>query len=98
MQNLSWQLIEDYNKKHGLEHNQETVFYHLIEEVGELSRELYHHKNNWRHQEFDKEKFSEELVDVLDKLLILAKDYNVDIETTFENKIAKLRKRFELEN
>ena len=96
MQNQSWQVIEDYNKKHGLEHNQETVFYHLIEEVGELTRELYYNKNDWRGEEFNKEKFFEELIDVLDKLLILAKDFDVDIETAYKNKMAKFRKRFEI--
>jgi len=96
MQKKAFAIIEDYNKKHGLKHDKGTVFYHLVEEIGELSRELYHEKNNWR-AEFDKEKFAEELVDVLIQTLNLATDYEVDIEDAFKKKIEKLRQRFNLD-
>jgi len=95
LQKEAWAIIQGYNKKHGLRHNKETVFYHLIEEIGELTRELYHYKNPWR-KKFNKQRFSEELVDVVAQLLILAKDFDVDIEKVFKSKIKKLKKRFDL--
>ena len=63
-QKMSFKIIEDYNKKHNMEHNKETVFPHLVEEVGELARELNHFTNNWR-QKPDMEKVAEEMADVL---------------------------------
>lgn len=94
-QEKAYKVIEDYNKKHGLKHNKETVFYHLVEEIGELSREIYNEKNNWR-KEFNEEKIAEEIIDVLSQLLILSKDYNIDIEHEFNKKIEKLKQRFDL--
>lgn len=89
-------VLEGYNKKHNLEHNKDTVFPHLIEELGEMAREIYNEKAN-RREDFNKEKFGEELIDVLTQLLILAKDYDIDVEETFKKKISSLRERFELD-
>lgn len=96
MQKRAGSIIEEYNKMHNLQHNKDTVFHHLVEEVGELARELHHEKNPWR-AKFDKDKFSEELIDVLLQVLTLAQDYNVDIEDTFNRKMKKLRERYQLE-
>jgi NTP pyrophosphatase (non-canonical NTP hydrolase) len=95
-QKQSYQIIEDWCKKNNRKHNSETVFLHLVEEVGELSREINHKKSNWR-QDFDKKRLEEELADVLDKVFILAIDYGVDLEQAFSDKIKKLRKRFKLD-
>ena len=97
MQEEAWKVIKEYNKKHGLEHKKETVFLHLIEEIGELARELAKETNDWRKEGFSKEKVEEELVDVLAQILYFAKDQEIDIEEAFKSKILKLRKRFELE-
>jgi NTP pyrophosphatase (non-canonical NTP hydrolase) len=96
MQKMSYKIIEDWNKKHNKTHNSKTTFTHLVEEVGELARELNHYQDNWR-SEPNKEKLAEEIADVLDQLFILATDFKVDIEKAFTNKIKKLRKRFELD-
>ena len=96
LQDKSWKIINEYNKKHDIKYNKELVFHHLVEEVGEIARELHNEKSDWR-RKFNKEKFAEEVIDALAFLLILAKDYEIDIEKTFEEKIKKLKKRFELE-
>ena len=96
LQKMSIRIIDDYNKKHGLDHNGKTVFPHLIEEVGELAREINHHIDNWR-EEPNHEHLAEEMADVLDQLFVLARDYEVDLEEAFLKKIEKLKKRFELE-
>jgi len=95
-QNKSWEIIDKYNKKHNMEHKKELMFFRLVEEVGELSRQLYNEKDNWR-KNFDKENFDEELIDILVFTLIIAKDYEVNIEDVFNKKINSLKKRFELE-
>ncbi len=94
-QKESFKIIDEYNKKHGLEHNKETAFPHLIEEVGELAKELNHGISNWR-DDFKKENFSEEIADVLNQLFNLATYNDVDLEDSFIKKIKKLRQRYEL--
>jgi len=96
MQKKVCRIVDDCLKKDGKEHDKHTVFPHLVEEIGELAREYHNSINNWR-DNFDKEKFSKELSDVLSQLLILARDFDVDIETAFEEKIKEWRKRFELD-
>ena len=95
MQKKAWEIIEKYNIKHNEKHDKNIIFYHLIEEIGELARQLHNEKDNWR-GDFDKENFDEELIDILFFLLVLAKDYNVEIEEQFNKKINKLKEKFEL--
>lgn len=96
MQEEAFKLIEDYNNKNGLEHNKDTTILHLIEEVGELSREIYNERNDWR-GEFDREKLELELIDVLYQLLVLSKDYDINLEELFKKKLNIWRRRFELD-
>jgi len=95
-QDKAWEIIEKYNKKNNMEHKKDIMFYHLVEEVGELARQMYNEKDNWR-KDFDKENFDEELIDILFFLLIIAKDYDVNIEEVFNKKMNSLKKRFGLE-
>lgn len=95
-QDMSFKIIEDWNNKHNKKHDKTTVFLHLVEEVGEVAKELNHFNSNWRGNP-DKEKLAEEIADVLDKIFILAKDYDIDLEQAFINKNIKLRKRFDLD-
>jgi NTP pyrophosphatase (non-canonical NTP hydrolase) len=94
-QKKAWEIVNEYNVKHNMEHKRQTVFLHLVEEIGEIARELYNEQDNWR-RDFDKEKFAEELIDALSFILILAKDYEVDLELEFNKKINKIKKKFEL--
>jgi len=94
-QKQSWKLIEDWSNKNNKEHDARTVFPHLVEEVGEVARELNHQLNNWR-DEPNKDKLAEEMADVLDKLFLLATDNKIDLEEAFIKKNKLLRQRFEL--
>jgi len=96
MQKQAFRIIDDWNRKNGMKHNKETVFPHLIEEVGELAKEINHGILPWRSQ-FKKEKLDEEYIDVLIQLLIFAEDQDINIEEAFKMKIAKLRERFKLD-
>lgn len=95
-QKESWKIIEDSCKKNNKKHEPRTVFPHLVEEVGEVARELNHHISNWR-EEPNKDKLAEEMADVLDKLFILATDNEINLEEAFTKKIKLLRQRFELD-
>ena len=95
MQKMPMEIIVKYNKKHGVEHKKETAFLHLVEEVGELAKEISHHVPNWR-EEPSHERLSKEMADVLIQLFVLADDYKVDLESTFLKKIEELKKRFDL--
>jgi len=96
MQKDAFGIIEDWNRKNGTEHDKDTVFPHLIEEVGELAREINHKILPWRDY-YNKDNLDEEYIDVLIQLLVFAKDQDIDIEKTFKKKIVKLRERFELD-
>ncbi|MBM3234302.1 hypothetical protein FJZ19_04385 [Candidatus Pacearchaeota archaeon] len=91
----AYKVIEDYNKKNSLQHDKEITFPHLVEEIGELAREIGHEKNGWR-ADFNKEKLAEELIDVLIQIMNLATDYNINIEETFNKKIEALNQRYGL--
>ena len=97
MQEELIKIFEDYNKRNNLKHNPDTTFHHLVEEVGELSREIQKDKNDWRKEGFDKEKLADEVNDVICECLILAKDYDVDITKAFSRKILEWRKRLNLD-
>ncbi len=97
MQEEAYKIVDEYNEKEKIKHNKDTVFHHLIEEVGELARHLHNEKNNWRGEKFKKEELAEEIVDVFSQILYLARDYEIDLEDAFKKKIIKLRKRFQLD-
>ena len=95
MQRQAYDIIEKWNIKNNAIHNKEIVFPHLVEEIGELAKEIGKEKSNWR-GEFDKDKLSEELIDVLLQIMNLATDYNINIEETFNKKIQKLKERYNI--
>ena len=97
MQKKSVEIISKYNEIHNLKHNRHTQFHHLVEEMGELAREIAKEQNDWRGEGFNKEKLAEELIDVLDKLLVLADDYDIDLDKAFMQKNKKLIERFNLD-
>jgi NTP pyrophosphatase (non-canonical NTP hydrolase) len=95
MQRQSFEVLEDINKKYDIKHEPDTVFMHLAEEVGEVARELSKKQKNWR-EEFDKERLADELADVISQTLIIAQDNNIDMDTAFQNKLIKVKQRFNL--
>ena len=96
LQKMSVGIINNYNKEHGTEHDKNTVFPHLIEEVGELAREVNHHINDWREKP-NHEHLAEEMADILQQLFILAEDYEVNLEEAFIKKNKKLKERLGIE-
>jgi len=68
----------------------------LMEEVGELSREINHHhgpKTKKSSEDCGEEKIAEEMADVLFTLLTLANQLDVDIDKALCETINKYQKR-----
>lgn len=95
IQKESFNLLKQINKKLNIEHNPDSVFLHLAEEVGEVARELSRKRKNWR-EDFDKNKLAEELVDVLMDISIIAEDNNIDLSIEFPKKLNKDKERFKI--
>ena len=96
MQRIGIEVINKINEKTECEHCPDSMFLHLAEEVGEVARELQKKQVGWR-EDFDNERLADELVDVINTALIIAKDENVDIESAFLRKVEKVKRRFGLE-
>lgn len=89
------ELIKKIDDKHKGMHDIETTFIHLIEEIGEVSRQLYNEKIG--RDKLDKENLKEELSDVLILTLQLANNFDINLELEVENRIAKLKERHKIE-
>jgi len=76
-------------------HTKDEAFIHLVEEIGEIGREI--NNQRLRPEKFDKENFKKEFADTLLFLLYLAEIYNVDIQKAIKEKMNELKKRFNLE-
>ena len=76
-------------------HDSETTVIHLMEELGEISRQIYNQKIG--RDNLDKENLAEELADVSMLLNNLATLHGIDIETAINNKIDILKKRHNLD-
>jgi NTP pyrophosphatase (non-canonical NTP hydrolase) len=61
------------------------IFNHLVEEIGEVAKEL---RNN------DKAKLKEELADVLFLIFKLCNEKDISLEEAFEHKFELIKKRF----
>ncbi len=70
---------------------EESIFVHLVEEIGEIAREIVN-KTTGR-KEFSSERFCEEIADALLFLLLLSEIEGISLEKLMENARKKLRKR-----
>lgn len=70
----------------------------LTEEVGELAAAVlakYGYQRDSKLKDFNDEKLSHEVADVILTTLLLAKTLGVDVETGLKSKIDKIEQRFE---
>ena len=87
-------IIDKIDKKLQVNHNAETTFIHLIEELGELARQ--HNNRSIRKIEQDKSNIEEEIADISMMIMRLAEIYDINIEKAVTNKIQKLKMRHNL--
>ncbi len=94
-QKQSFELLEKINK-HNVKHNPDSMFISLVEEVGEVARELSKKQKNTKRGDFNKEELADELADIISRTLIIAEDNDIDMDKTFQNKLIKIKKRFDI--
>ncbi len=87
-------VIEDIDKKMKGKHDSDTTIIHLMEEIGEISRQLYSKKIG--RTEIDIKNLEEEIADCIMLLNRLATLYNIDVDEAINNKIFELKKRHNL--
>ena len=78
-------------KAKNFQDNPELTFMHLTEEIGEVARQLTNKK--MRPELFNKENLKEEIVDVILESLILAHQYDVNLDEEINKKIEALYKK-----
>ena len=90
--------VEDlFNKisgKRGEKHTEGEIFIHLIEEIGEIARQLTNKK--LRKEKFDPKNLEEEISDSILFLTYLASLYKIDLEKSLKKDIEKLKTRFKI--
>ncbi len=70
---------------------EESIFIHLVEEIGEIAREIVNKVTG--RKEFSNEKLGEEIADALLFLLLLSEIEGISVEKLMENAREKLRKK-----
>jgi len=94
-QKMCADVVDKIDKKYGIERDPQLAFTQLMEEIGELARDI--NLKRLRRKEPDKENLSGEFADVFLQLAMLAEMHNIDLEEAIENKIKKLKERGYLE-
>ena len=84
-------VVDKIDKKYGIDRDPQLTFTQLIEEIGELAKDV--NLKRLRKQEPDKENLSGEFADVFLQLATLAEMHGVDLQEAVENKINKLKER-----
>ncbi len=76
----------------GRRHDAPLTVIHLMEEMGELARQLYNQET--KREAVNRENLGEELADCLMLLCHLASLHDIELETEFEKKFGVLKTRF----
>lgn len=87
-------LISKIDEQYPGKHDSDTTLAHLLEELGELSAQIYNQKIG--REEVSRELLESGFSDCIVLLLQLATNFDVDVESAIENKIKKIKKRFSL--
>ncbi len=88
-------LIYKMDKKYNCTHDSESTFNHIIEEIGELAKEI--NKPKIRNEQIIKQELSNEIADVLILLIHLASINKINIEESILYKMRELKQRNNLE-
>tara|TARA_Y100000310_G_scaffold342598_1_gene446482 strand:+ start:3087 stop:3386 length:300 start_codon:yes stop_codon:yes gene_type:complete len=92
LQKESVEIVEKSDIKYGKKHDTDTTIIHLTEEIGEVAREIFNEKIG--RDKLNRENMGEEIADCIILLNKLADNFNIDVEKAIENKINKLKQRF----
>ena len=96
-QEQSFRILEKINNKNNAKHEPDSIFISLVEEVGEVARELSKKQKNTKRGDFNKEELADELSDIISRTLVIAEDNKIDMDKAFTEKLKKIKKRFNLD-
>ncbi len=89
------ELFNKISDKRGQKHKEEEIFIHLIEEIGEIARQLTNKKI--RKEKFDLKNLEEEISDSILFLTYLASLYEIDLEKSLKKDVEKLKIKFKIQ-
>jgi len=76
--------VREYDKKHGWDKDSaEHVVLHMLEELGEISREVMR-EGGYKKEEIDKERLAEELTDLLYLTFKLANQFDIKLDKEWD--------------
>src|SRR3989338_6204866 len=69
----------------------ELIFMHLVEEIGEIARQIFNKESKMRNYDIDN--FNEEIAQAILDLLVLAELNEIELEREIEKKIRDMKSR-----
>ena len=93
-QKICVEIVNDVDKKLGVNHDNNTTMIHLTEELGEVARQI--NNPNISRDKIDKKNLEEEISDLILLISKLADNNKIDIESSVKNKISELKERHSL--
>ena len=90
-QSKAVKIIDEIDSKLKCAHDKETTVIHLMEECGEIAREMYNEKTG--RDKINIENLKEEFADVYLLLAKLADHYHINLEEAINKKCDVLKKR-----
>lgn len=87
-------LVFEIDKKYKVKRDVSLTFIQLLEEVGELAKEI--NKPVLRNSEMDRENLKGEFADVFLQFITLAELLDVDLKESLDGKVEILKKRHDL--
>lgn len=88
------EIVRAIDTKHSVIRDPHLSFTQLMEEVGELAKEI--NRQRLRNEKIDREHLREEFADVTLQFFVLADILDIDIEEAVDRKIEVLKKRHSL--
>ena len=85
-------IVNKLDAKQGIKHDTMLTLMHLVEEFGEIARELYNEKSG--RGKINKENLALEIADVMILLTQLANCYTIDLEKALKKKLQILEGRY----
>ncbi len=89
------ELFNKISNKRKKKHTEEEIFIHLIEEIGEIARQLTNKKI--REEKFDHKNLEGEISDSILFLTYLASLYKINLENSLKKDVEKLKIKFKIQ-
>ena len=78
--------------KYGSELTSELIFTHLVEEIGEIARQIFNKGSKMR--EYNPKNIKEEIAQCILDLLVLAELHKIDLDKEIERKMKEMEARW----